>query len=58
MSSGHPSGETSRFVSRVLIVVAVVAVAFLAWQLRSVLLILFGSVVIATNCACAGSSGF
>ena len=37
-----------QFVGRVLIVLALVSLFFLAWQLRSVLLMLFGAVVIAT----------
>lgn len=40
--------ETSEFVSRVLIVLAIAAAFYLAWHLKSVLLILFGSIVIAT----------
>ena len=37
-----------RFTRRVLIVLGLVALAFAAWQLRSVLLMLFGAVVVAT----------
>ena len=38
----------SRFVGRVLIVLGLVAVFFIAWQLRSVLVLLFGAVLVAT----------
>jgi predicted PurR-regulated permease PerM len=38
----------SRFIRRVLIVVAIAALAFVAWQLRTILLMLFGAVVVAT----------
>jgi predicted PurR-regulated permease PerM len=41
-------GETSRFIRRVLIILALVSLFFLAWTLRSVLLMLFGAVVVAT----------
>ena len=37
-----------QFVRRVLIVIALVSVAYLAWQLRTVLVMLFGAVVVAT----------
>lgn len=37
-----------RFTRRVLIVLSLIALAFVAWQLRSVLLMLFGAVVVAT----------
>ena len=40
--------ETSRFIRRVLIVLALTSLFFLAWQLRSLLLMLFGAVVVAT----------
>jgi predicted PurR-regulated permease PerM len=47
--SGPPATPAERtFVRRVLIVIALVALAFLLWQLRSVLLMLFGAVVVAT----------
>lgn len=41
-------GETRRFVTRTLIVLLLAACVFLAWQLRSVLLLLFGAIVVAT----------
>ena len=41
-------GETSRFIRRVLIVLALVSLFLLAWHLRSVLLMLFGAIVVAT----------
>lgn len=44
----EPSGADSAFIRRALIVIALVAIAFLAWQLRSVLLMLFGAVVVGT----------
>jgi predicted PurR-regulated permease PerM len=47
--SGPPATPAERtFVRRVLIVIALVALAFLLWQLRSVLLMLFGAVVVGT----------
>lgn len=42
------SSQEGGFVRRTIIVVAIVALAFLAWQLRSVLVLLFGAVLIAT----------
>lgn len=48
MKSGQPPSDTSRFVSRALIVVALAGAAFLVWHLRSVLVLLFGAVVIGT----------
>ena len=44
---GEPNGDRL-FVRRVLIVLALVAVAFLLWQLRTVVVMLFGAVVVAT----------
>lgn len=43
----EPSSERV-FVRRVLIVIALVAVAYLLWQLRTLVLMLFGAVVVAT----------
>ena len=43
----EPDGDR-QFIRRVLIVIALVAVAFLLWQLRTVVIMLFGAVVIAT----------
>lgn len=40
--------ENSRFARRVLIVIGLAALAFIAWQLRSVLLLLFGAILVAT----------
>jgi predicted PurR-regulated permease PerM len=45
---GEQGTETTRFIRRVLIVLALVSVFFLAWTLRSVLLMLFGAVIVAT----------
>ena len=42
-----PDGDRP-FIRRVLIVIALVAVAFLLWQLRTVVIMLFGAVVVAT----------
>ena len=42
-----PNGDRP-FIRRVLIVIALVAVAFLLWQLRTVVVMLFGAVVVAT----------
>ncbi len=42
------SSETGEFTRRVLIATAIVAVAFLLWKLRFVLVLLFGAVLIAT----------
>jgi predicted PurR-regulated permease PerM len=47
--SGPPAPAAERpFVRRVLIVIALVSLAFVLWQLRSVLLMLFGAVVVGT----------
>jgi predicted PurR-regulated permease PerM len=47
--SGPPAMPAERtFVRQVLIAIALVALAFLLWQLRSVLLMLFGAVVVGT----------
>lgn len=48
MTRPRGGSETGQFVGRVLIVLTIAAAFFLAWQLRSVLLLLFGSIVIAT----------
>jgi len=46
---GAPAPASERlFVRRVLIVIALVALAFVLWQVRSVLLMLFGAVVVGT----------
>ena len=45
---GDAPGETSRFIRRVLIVLGLVSLFLLAWHLRSVLLMLFGAIVVAT----------
>lgn len=42
-----PSGD-SRFTRRVMVVIGLCALGFTAWQLRSVLLMLFGAVVVAS----------
>ncbi|HEU4810384.1 MAG TPA: AI-2E family transporter [Sphingomicrobium sp.] len=44
-TGGH---QDSEFVRRALIVLGLVALAFLAWQLRTVIVLLFGAVVVAT----------
>ena len=48
--AGKPerAGETSRFIRRVLIILALTSLFFLVWTLRSVLLMLFGAVIVAT----------
>jgi predicted PurR-regulated permease PerM len=46
--SDRPEADDSRFVQRALIVIALAAGAFLLWQLRTVLVLLFGAVMIAT----------
>lgn len=46
--SAPDGGQDSRFIRRVLIVIALVSVVLLAWQLRAVLLMLFGAAVVAT----------
>lgn len=48
MSTRRDNGETGRFVSRALIVIALAAGVFLLWELRFVLVLLFGAVVVAT----------
>ena len=45
---GDQGTETTRFIRRVLIVLALASVFYLAWTLRSVLLMLFGAVIVAT----------
>lgn len=42
------TGAESTFIRRVLIVIALVAVALLLWNLRDILLMIFGAVVVAT----------
>src|SRR5690242_6472541 len=42
------SESNGRFVRRALIVIGLAALALIAWQLRTVLLLLFGAVVVAT----------
>ena len=54
MASARPSATTASFVRRVLIVLGLVASFLLAWQLRIVLLMLFGAVVVATDLPGAG----
>ena len=46
----EPKGisDERRFVRRVLIILALTSLFFLAWQLRTLLLMLFGAVVVAT----------
>lgn len=48
--AGKPDSAdgTSKFIRRVLIVLALVSLFLLAWHLRSVLLMLFGAIVVAT----------
>ena len=48
MKPEDTQSSDGRFVRRVLIVLGLGALAFAAWQLRSVLLMLFGAVVVAT----------
>jgi predicted PurR-regulated permease PerM len=48
MSKRSENGEMGRFVSRALVVIALAAGAFLLWELRFVLVLLFGAVVVAT----------
>jgi len=43
-----PKSDDGRFVRRALIVIALAAGAFLLWQVRTVLLLLFGAVMVAT----------
>lgn len=43
-----PDKDTARFVRRVLIVLTLAALFFLLWQLRGLVLMLFGAIVIAT----------
>lgn len=44
----HREGEQARFTRRACIVLGLAALAFLAWQLRLVLVLLFGAIVVAT----------
>jgi predicted PurR-regulated permease PerM len=46
--TGQPQSDDARFVRRALIVIAIAAAAWLLWQLRTVLVLLFGAVVMAT----------
>lgn len=48
MPAPKQSGDQPTFVRRALIVIALAAVAILLWQLRSVLVLLFGAVVMGT----------
>lgn len=48
MSKAPTPIESGRFVSRVLIVLALASCAFLLWELRFVLVLLFGAIVVAT----------
>src|SRR5574338_1250437 len=48
MADPKPRGDDRRFVRRALIVLGLGALFFIAWQLRYVLVLLFGAVVIAT----------
>ena len=48
MTGRRASPSERQFIRRVLIVIALLAVAFLLWQLRSLVLMLFGAVVVAT----------
>lgn len=48
MPNADAAASDRKFVRRVLIVIGLVALAFLAWQLRAVLVMLFGAVVVAT----------
>lgn len=47
MTNGRETDE-ARFVRRTLIVISIVAAAFLLWQVRTVVVLLFGAVMIAT----------
>ena len=47
-TKGDQGTETSRFIRRVLIVLSLTSLFLLAWFLRSVLLMLFGAIVVAT----------
>ena len=47
MSQPKAMGDERRFVRRVLIVLALTSLFFIAWQLRTLLLMLFGAVVVA-----------
>ena len=48
MTKPHQTSREQVFIRRVLIVIALVAVALLLWNLRSLVLMLFGAVVVAT----------
>jgi predicted PurR-regulated permease PerM len=43
-----PQGSDSRFIRRSLIVISLVAAAFLLWKVRTVVVLLFGAVMVAT----------
>ena len=43
-----PQSDEGRFVRRALIVIALAAAVFLLWQVRTVLALLFGAVMVAT----------
>ena len=44
----HPGGAEPSFVRRVLIVIALVGLALLVWELRTIVVMVFGAVVVAT----------
>jgi predicted PurR-regulated permease PerM len=48
MAASDRPGEDSRFVRRVLIILGLTGLAFVVWSLRTLLLMLFGAVVVAT----------
>lgn len=48
MSSPNETSDTGAFVRRVLIVLSLAALFYIAWQLRTLIVMLFGSVVVAT----------
>ena len=48
MAKPQPMSEDRRFVRRVLIVLGLTSLFFIAWQLRTLLLMLFGAIVVAT----------
>src|SRR6187200_359670 len=48
MTEPAPMSDERRFVRRVLIVLGLTTLVILAWQLRTLLLMLFGAIVVAT----------
>jgi predicted PurR-regulated permease PerM len=48
MATGKANGDERLFVRRVLIVLSLAALFFLVWQLRTIILMLFGAVVVST----------